>query len=213
MSTHSNLDSFYNFFKHNGSERFRGLDESHFIGLSKNEKEIAWKFLEEKFESSVERIRGLYILDRPRAIELFKRALSMPMENAEFAADRLEVESARLLMLKCVNNIEPDERYLIELLEFATSEFEEVRAEFASSVPAKKIIPEAIDALKCMIFTEVERVPLASAVGKLMAIYGLDFDLNDSFYKSIYRSLRLGNIEEKKSAVSRLEKCQNPDYI
>jgi hypothetical protein len=71
------------------------------------------------------------------------------------------------------------------------------------------VTPEALEALKGMVFTETERIPRTSAITKLMVIYGLDFDMDDPFYKSIYLSLRSDNPKEKLSAMRRLESIKD----
>lgn len=207
-----NLDNFYGFFVDKKILRLCGLSKEHFSGFSVNDREEAWNFLVNRFSVSAERIEGMASLDKERAIGYFKKALEVPLEKSEYAAERKELEVARLLMLKHVNNFDPDERYLLALAEFAASEFEEVRAEFAYSLPVEKNTPESIDALRAMILTEVSRIPHAAAVEKIMAIHGLASDSNPS-YKSIYKLLRLGSYVEKLSAMDILAHMQQPDLI
>jgi hypothetical protein len=200
------LARFYRFFETYGAERLNGLDESYFLGLNGSEREEAWNFLIRGFVSSDERIKGLYILDDVRAIELFKHALALPVEASPYPEERRESESARLLMIRYINSVEADEKYVSAMSEFASSEFPRVRAEFAQSLPAYPISPEAVEALKRMIFTETERVPLSSAITKFMEIHGIDFDVNNPLSKSTFLSLWSGDAKEKLSAISRLEK-------
>lgn len=116
-------------------------------------------------------------------------------------------------MLRYINSVDPDPKYINAMNEFARSEFEDVRSQFAQSVPIDKVTPGAVDALKGMIFTETERIPLASAITKLMVIHGMDFDRKSALYKSIYMSLRSGDPNEKLAAIKRLEAMQRPDYV
>jgi hypothetical protein len=209
----SKLERFYDFFGTHGTERLNGLDESYFSGLDADEKEEVWNFLKNNFSRSAERINGLYILDKFRAIVLFKQALEQPIEKSAFSAERQELESARLLMLRYVNSVEPDEKYVAAMSEFACSEFKSVRAEFAQSLPVHQITPGAVEALKQMIFTETEALPLTSAITKLMVIHGLDFNWRDPLRRAIYSSLASDSTKEKLLAMRRLEKIQQPDFL
>ncbi|MDK6079996.1 hypothetical protein [Massilia varians] len=210
---HSNLSRFYRFFETYGTERLNGLDESHFYGLSANEKEEAWDFLKNSRALSTERIRGLYLLDKARAVELFKQLVAAPLKESEFPAERQAAENSRLAMLSYIYSVDPEETCVSAMCEFANSEFSRVRAAFAQTLPIDRTTPEAVDALKRMIFTEIERIPLTSAITKLMVIHGLDYDINNPLYDSIYLSLRSDNPKEKAGAMSRLEKIQCPNYF
>jgi hypothetical protein len=209
----SKMAEFYGFFEKFGTERLNGLGESYFVDLSDSEKEEAWKFLQDGFESSAERITGLYNLDKARAVPLFKEAIELPLGSSPYPAEQKAIESNRLLMLRYINSVEPDKKYITAMCEFSKSQFEDVRTEFAQSMPVHQITHEAVDALKGMIFTETETVPLTSAITKLMVIHGMEFDRKSSVYKSLYMSLRSDDPKEKAAAMSRLERNQSPDYI
>jgi hypothetical protein len=99
------------------------------------------------------------------------------------------------------------------MTKYSDSEFPKIRAKFAQVLPLRKIAPCSVDALKKMIFTEVERIPLAAAITKFMAIHGMDYEIDDPVYNSIYISLRSGGSEEKLSAMKRLEMIWKPDYL
>lgn len=207
-----NLAPFYQFFETYGSHRLDGLNDSHFQGLSDAEREEAWNFLKDRFEASDERISGLYKLDPSRAVALFKEALNHPIEPSPYAASRESREMCRLLLLRFVNNVEPDRKYVDAMTEFAGSEFEDVRAQFAMSVPIYHVTRQAVDALKGMIFTETKQIPLAAAIAQFMVIHGMDFDMEDTLYNSIYMALRSNDPSAKKAAIKRLEDSHLPDY-
>lgn len=207
-----NLAPFYRFFETYGSERLNGLNESHFAGLSAAEKEEAWNYLKQGFETSDERISGLYQLDPSAAVALFKEALKRPMETSPYAASREALESSRLFLLKFVHGVEHNKQYLDAMTEFAGSEFDNVRALFANAAPIHQVTPELVAALKGMIFTETERIPLAAAITKFMVIHGMDFDAEDPVYKKIYMSLRSDDPKVKMAAMKQLEQHQPPDY-
>ena len=176
----------YSFFGNYGTERLAGLRESHFSGLSEGEREEAWNFLKDGFNLSSERITGLYMLDKVRAVKLFKVEVEAPIVSSPFPAEQQALEGNRLLMLRYICNVEPDEKYVDAICKFATSQFPKIRAEFAQSLPTRQLGRSVVDALKGMIFTETERVALTSAITKFMAIHGMDCDMNDPLYKSIY---------------------------
>jgi len=199
------LELLYSFFETYGTERLNGLNEKYFSSLNENEREEAWSFLKDGFSLSSERIAGLYLLDKMRAVELFKEALSFPIDSSPFPAERKFLESNRLLILRCINSVEPHEGYLVAMCGFANSEFPKVRAEFAQALPIQKLASNVMESLKGMIFAETELIPLTSAITKFMAIYGMNYDLSNSLYKSIYLSLRSDNPKEKIAGMSRLE--------
>lgn len=208
-----NLAPFYKFFETYGSERLDGLNESHFAGLTPAEKQEAWNYLKDGFESSDERISGLYKLDPSSAVILFKEALKKPIETSPYAASREAIEESRLMLLKFVNSVEPNKQYVDAMTEFARSEFENVRFMFAKSAPTHQVTPEVLTALKGMIFTETEQLPLSAAITKYMIIHGMDFDARDPLYKSIYLSLRSDDPKAKMAAMKQLDERQPPDYV
>jgi len=202
------IKSLYGFFETYGEERLAGLSESHFSGLSEDEREEALNFLKDGFNVSSERITGLYTLDKVRAVNLFKVEVGAPIVSSSFPAEQQALEGNRLLMLRYICSVDPDEKYVDDICKFATSQFPKIRAEFAQSLPARQLGRSVVDALKGMIFTETERIPLTSAITKFMAIHGMDYDMNDPLYKSIYLLLRSENPKEKFFAMRQLEKRQ-----
>ncbi|MEW6761869.1 MAG: hypothetical protein AB1437_13695 [Pseudomonadota bacterium] len=201
----SKLSRLYKFFNTYGPERMNGLDASYFAGMSPAEQAEAWDFLMTGFPDSVDNITGLYLLNKMRAIEQFKLALDQPMPESEFAAEQRETEIDRLLMLRYVTNNDPDPRYIAMLANFAGSKFESVRTQFAQSLSNRNATPDNINALKGMIFTETERLPLASAILALMELHGVSSDPDDPEHRATYMSLRSGAPDDKLAAMNRLE--------
>ena len=80
-------------------------------------------------------------------------------------------------------------------------------------MPTKKTTHDAVEALKAMIFTEVERVALTSAITKLMLIHGMEFDRSDPLYKSLYAALNSDDPQKKVAALNKLEKIGRPIYF
>jgi hypothetical protein len=203
--SNAKLTRFYRFFETYGRERLDGLNESYFAELNQTEKEEAWNFLEGGVPSSYEHIKGLYLLDRDRAIQLFSKALALPIEQSQYLSEREQLESSRLLMLSYINCVEHDPKIMKEMTEFAKSEFSHIRGQLARALPVQNIIPEAVEALKTMILTETDTGPRAAAIAKFMSIHGLKFKLRDPVYDSIYLSLSSDDPEEKLSAINKLE--------
>jgi hypothetical protein len=207
------LAEFHAFFGKTGTERLNGLGESYFAGMTDSEKKEAWNFLVNGIASSTEKITGLYHLDSVRAVALFKEAIAHPLDTSPYPAEQKAIDSNRLLMLRYINSVEPDEKYVRAMCGFAKSPFEDVRTEFAQALPAHQLTLEAVDALKGMIFTETDTLALSSAIMKLMLIHGMEFDRRSPLYKSIYLLLRSDDPQEKIKGINRLEQHQLPDYI
>ncbi len=199
----SRLHSFFNTY---GRERLDGLDSSYFRDMSPDESAEAWYFMSDRFAESVDKITGLYLLDQVRAIEQFKRALDSPMPSSEYPATRRADEINRLLMLRYVTSSDTDPRYIAMLPEFARSEFEEVRAQFAQSLSVRNATTEVVTALKEMFYSEAELLALASAIFALKKLHGWSYDPSDSRQRSIYMLLQSTDPEEKRAGMSLLEK-------
>jgi len=207
------LAAFYAFFGTSGTARLDGLGYSYFVGLTDSEKEEAWNFLLDGFPSSRESIGGLFNLDWAKAVVLFKEAVERPLETSPYPAQQKAIEENRLLMLRHINSVEADEKYLAAMCKFSKSQFKDVRTAFAQCVPVYQVTHEAVSALKNMVLSETDTIVLASAVPKLMEIYGMEFDRKSSTYKSIYMSLSSDDPVEKTAGITRLEQYQAPDYI
>lgn len=209
----NNLMRFYDFFEKNDAERYHGIDENYFSSFNDFEKQEAWKFIAVNRKLSEEGIKCLYFLDKWNAVVFFKSSLLQPSVDFQYRAQRLNAERCKILMLKFILETCPERKYFLDILAFSNSEFDEVRAEFAELIPFRKIIPEVVEELKKMIFVETARAPLGAAIAKLMAIHGMDFDVDNPLYKSIYLALRSGSVSDKISAIKRLEKAHSPEYI
>lgn len=212
-SSSATMAAFYSFFETFGTERLNGLGESYFIGMTDSEKEEAWNFLLRGFASSSEKITGLYHLDSIRAVSLFKEAIALAIPAPQYPAEQKTIESNRLLMLRYINNVEPNEKYVTAMCPFSRSQFEDVRTEFAQALPSHQITREAVEALRGMIFTETDSLAQASAIEKLMSIHGMEFSRRDPVYKSIYLLLLSDDLKENVDGIDRLERHQVPDYI
>lgn len=208
--TGSGLSRLYGFFEKYGRERLDGLDKSYFAGLTDSERAEAWAYLKKDFFLSIDCICGLYLLDRIKAVALFKQSLELSIDSP-YPAERSALAINRLLLLRHINSAEPDVTYIDRMTDFASSEFPQVRAEFAQALPVHQATRRAVDALKNMILTETETIALGSAITKLMGVHGLDYKNDDPVYKSIYLSLRSKDPDEKRAGMKRLEQIRTVD--
>lgn len=181
-----------------------GLGEDYFVGISDTEKAAAWDFLEAGYATSVERINWLYQLNRGRAVKLFQTELKKLPRNSPYADQRKEYESARLLMLKLVNDVELSDLYLDMMCNYANSEFPSVRGQFVDSLPSSLTNPRALSIIRGMVLTEVERSPLASAIEKLMELYGMPFDIGNSVYDEVFQMLFSSSVSDKQLGLKKL---------
>jgi hypothetical protein len=181
--------------------------------MSESEKTEAWNFLKDGFAVSEERIGGLYLMNPAKAVKLFKEALSQPIEESEYPAARQALDGCRVLMLRCIVQQQPEADNINALAKFSNSEFPRIRASVAQYLPTRHTTLEAISAIKATVMTETELLPLTSSITKLMAIYGLDYDLHNPIYKSIYLGLASDDVNLKKRAITRLESQGRPDFI
>jgi len=204
---------FFAFFEKIGTERLMGLKVSYFDGMSEADRQEAWNFLCKDFARSSDSITGLYLLDNLRAVALFKVEIDAPMQAAPYPALHRALESNRLLMLTYINWVEPNPICIDAMTAFANSEFEEIRGEFAQAVPISPVTRGVVAALKRMILTEIEGIPLTLAITKLMVIHGMDFDRHDPIYKSVFMSLMSNYPDDRITGMARLEQHQIPDYL
>jgi len=207
------LLKFYAFFEKSGTARLDGLDRSYFNGMNEADRQEAWHFLESDFASSQDAITGLYLLDTDKAVALFKTEINAPMPASPYAATRRQLESNRILMLRYIYKVDRNPIFIEAMTEFSNSEFEEIRGEFAEAVPIAPVLRGTVDALKRMIFTEIDSIPMTSAITKLMVIHGLDFDRHDPVYKSIFIALMSDDPDDKIAGMARLEQRQGPNYL
>lgn len=198
------LERLYTFFNTFGRERMDGLDRSYFRDLSPAERAEAWDFLTEGFADSVDKINGLYLLDKMRAIGEFKIALDEQAAESACAANQIN----RLLMLRYVTNADVDPRYIGMLADFARDQSEDVRVQFAQSLSVRNATTDNVNALKDMILAETERLPLATAILALMNLHGVAYDPNDPEQRWIYMALRSSATDDKLAGMRRLNAIQ-----
>lgn len=204
------LSRLHDFFQSTGRERLDGLDASYFADLSTSEQKQAWDFLKEDFYLSEDQITGLYLLNPNEAIKLFLDEINTQRKTPEYPAEVQADEDCKILMLRYICKENPSQANIDHLAKYSNSSSSNTRTKVAQSLPTQPTTQDAITALKGMIYTETERLPLSVATEKLMAIYGLEFDQNDSNYKSIYMGLRSPELDKKNRGFAQLERLSTP---
>lgn len=198
------------YFKKTGPERLNGLDSSYFKDLTPDEKREAWIFLEKNFNESEDQIIGLYLLDPQRAVAAFKIELEKKSEQSPYAATRSAIEACRVTMLQFVCADSPNSEALKQLASYCGSAFPNVRAKAAQALPFTPTSNEAVSALEGVLFTETDRLALASATEKFLAIFGFKLDIADPTYKSLYLKLRGQDLTDKKRAIEYVKQSGSP---
>lgn len=206
------LQRLEDFFQSSGSERMQGLDAGYFRAMSPSEKEQAWNFLLDRFESSTDRIIGLHLLDGARSTALFKQAIALPLEDSPYRATRRHIAGNRLLLLSLVNDAEPDAIFVDAMVAFSDSECPDVRAAFARALPSTNVTPAAMAALQHMILHEADEMASMSAVQKLMRIHGLSSYPPDAVNRAIYQLLRSEDRADKVAGMQKLEALRSQEH-
>lgn len=201
------------FFDKTGPERLNGLDSSYFKDLTPDKRRAAWRFLEKDFEKSEDQIIGLYLLNPQAAIAAFKIELAKEREKSPYAATRSATESCRVMMLQFVCAEQPSSEAIKHLASYCSSAFPNIRAKASQALPITPTSQEAVSALEGILFTETDRLALASATEKFLAIFGYKLDISDPTYKSLYLKLRGDDLAEKKRTIEYVKQSGSPVFL
>jgi hypothetical protein len=203
---------FLDFFNLTQRARMDGLDKSYFLEMTDSEKNKAFEFMKDGFESSQELIRGMYLCSKEKALKEFKAVLKTPIPIANSKRQEEALIACRALMAGYVCRDEPTEENINILVSFGRTENEDTRAQLYKWLPEAPTTLESIELLKSAIYTETEALPLATSIKKLMAVYGHEFDPENQSYKSVYRALAGNSPSAKKKAIENLEREFTPIY-
>lgn len=179
--------------------------------MSTIEREQAWKFLEKEFHLSEDKIIGLHLLNPNKAAQLFLNEITISRDEPKYAKEAQANERCIILMLRFVCKEVPIKENIDLLALYCNSDSIDARTKAAQALPTRPTTLNAIRALRSMIYSETERLPLSIAIVKLMAIYHLEFNQNDSNYKSIYMNLRSPEPKRKEQGVAQLERLAMPE--
>lgn len=205
---------FLAFFSLAQRERLDGLDATYFSDMTQSEKDMAFLYLKNGFEVSEENIRGLYLCNPSEAVALFKETLRKPIPKGTSKREDDALLMGRVLMASYICNDSPTANNINSLVRIdVSSGSEDVRNAFYRHIPSEPTTEEAIARLTNGVLTEADRMPLASATQRLMACYGLLFNMHDNEYKRIYRGLISSDISIKKQHIRTLQSRGSPIFV
>lgn len=206
--------NFIDFFSLRQRSRLDGLDATYFSPMSAAEKDMAFEYLKNGFEISEERLRGLYLCNPDKALALFKDALSLPEKKGSNKREDEAILMNRVLMAGYICNADPTQENIDALVSLdVASGSEDTRSAFYEWIPKKPTTSKAISRLVEGVLKEVNRMVLASAASKLMASYGMLFNMHDNEYKRIYRGLISSDITIKKQHIQALQSQGSPIFV
>ncbi|WP_339616357.1 hypothetical protein [uncultured Gilvimarinus sp.] len=207
---------FLDFFTLTQLERLQGLDSSYFSSMTSEEKNKAFNYLKSNpnFTHHLENLRGLYLCDSEKAINLFKEELKKEPKRYPEQRDNDIIMHGRVFMSGYVCNYNPTKENINDLVSLdVRSSNEEVRSLKYQLIPSSPTTTEAINYLKETTIDEKSTLPAATSTSTLMAMYGLKFKMNDKNYLKIYRGLRSLEKKENLAALKRLESLKEPVLI
>jgi hypothetical protein len=189
---------FLDFFSTANKERLDGLNETHFAGMSPEERSMAFDYLLKKVLNggSRESTDGLFVADAARAAPIIRQLLD---------AGKLR-ESAEIAAAWNLYQIKPDTSLLPVFIRSMSSTDKYNRANAAFYVPADALTLELDTALKGMIRTEVETLPLVNAINKLLKCHGITREsVSKDDFSAFYRGLRSDALTDKEKTFHKLD--------
>lgn len=149
----------------NNHERLDGLSEIHFTGMTTQERSMAFDYLLKPVQDggSRETVHGLFLADAARAAPIVRELLD---------ARKLR-EDADIAAAWHLQQIAPDATLLSVFIRLMSSTDKYNRANAAFYVPADVLTAELDAALKSMIRTETETLPLVNAINKMLECHGI----------------------------------------
>lgn len=190
--------NFLDFFSVNNRERLDGLSEIYFMDMSREERATAFEYLLKMVQQggSRECVNGLFIADVDRAASIVKELLE---------AHKLR-EDAQIAAAWNLNRVQPDSLLIPVFIRLMSSSDKYNRANAAFYVPSDDFTPELDAALKGMIRTETETLPLVNAINKYLECYGITREsVSKEEFSHFYRGLRSDGAGDKEAVFKELE--------
>ena len=190
--------NFLDFFSTNNRERLDGLSEFHFAGMTAEERAKAFDYLLHMVQEggSRETVNGLFTADEQRAA---------PIVQALLEAHKLR-EDAEIAAAWNLNRLQPDPSLIPVFIRLMSSSDKYNRANAAFYVPADDFTHELDTALKGMIRTETETLPLVNATNKYLECYGITREsVSKEEFSHFYRGLRSDEAGDKEAMFRELE--------
>ena len=195
--THT-YQNFLDFFTTANKARLDGLDETDFNGMSPEERSKAFDYLLERVLNggSRESVGGLFVADRARAIPIVRQLL----DSGKLREDA-EISAAWELY-----QILPDSSLMPVFIKLMSSANQTSRSNAAFYAPADVFTPELDAALKCMIRTETETLPLVNAINKLLECHGITREsVSKEEFSKFYLGLRSDDLADKEQTFRQLD--------
>lgn len=189
---------FLEFFTTANKERLDGLNETHFDGMSPEERSKAFDYLLERVlkGGSRESVGGLFVADPARAAPIVRQLL----DSGKLREDA-EISAAWELY-----QIQPDPSLIPVFIRLMSSANQTNRSNAAFYVPADKLTPELDAALKGMIRTETETLPLINAINKLLECHGITREsVSKEEFSKFYLGLRSDVLDDKEKTFRQLD--------
>ena len=190
--------NFLDFFSMNNHERLDGLSDIYFTGMTMQERSMAFDYLLKLVNDggSRETVHGLFLADAARAAPIVRDLL-----EAHKLRDDAEIAAAWNLQ-----QIAPDDALLSVFIRLMSSTDKYNRANAAFYVPADVFTAELDAALKSMIRTETETLPLVNAINKLLECHGITRESVDKEkFSHFYLGLRSDEARDKEAIFEELD--------
>lgn len=189
---------FVHFFLTASKARLDGLNETHFDGMLPEERSMAFDYLLKLVLNggSRESANGLFVADAARAAPVIRQLLD---------AGKLR-ESAEIAAAWNLYRNQPDQSLLQVFIRSMSSADKYNRANAAFYVPADVLTPELDAALKGMIRTETETLPLVNAINKLFECHGVTREsVSKDEFSAFYGGLRSDALSDKEKTFQKLD--------
>ncbi|GAA5013427.1 hypothetical protein GCM10025794_01740 [Massilia kyonggiensis] len=190
--------NFLDFFTTANKDRLDGLNETHFNGMSPEERSKAFDYLLKRVLNggSRESVGGLFVADPARAASIARQLL-----NSGKLREDAEISAAWELY-----QIQPDSSLIPVFTKLMSSANETNRSNAAFYVPANVLTPELDAALKGMIRTETETLPLVNAINKLLECHGITREsVSKEEFSKFYLGLRSDVLADKEKIFKQLD--------
>ena len=189
--------NFLDFFSMNNHERLDGLSDIYFASMTMQERSMAFDYLLKLVHDggSRETAHGLFLADAARAAPVVRELLE---------AHRLR-EDAEIAATWNLQQIAPDAALLSLFIRLMSSTDKYNRANAAFYVPAGVFTAELDAALKSMIRTETETLPLVNAINKLLDCHGITREsVAKEKFSHLYLGLRSDEARDKEAIFEEL---------
>lgn len=196
MSAYQN---FLDFFSMYNRERLDGLNETYFAPMTAEERSKAFDHLLEMTRrgGSDESVKGLFLAGAERAVPVVRKLLEDGVLN----------DDAALAAAWELYRRQPDPVLIDVFRRLMSSPDRTLRSRAAFYVPADVSNEALLDALRGMIRTETETLPLFNVTNKLPECYGItEGSIPEPQYLRLYHGLRGDDLKTKEATFKDLDR-------